>query len=115
MDNILSFYKDKAVSKKLAVSLVIKFAKQEGILYEFLEEIKKIKPYEKGNDNVRYVVNYAVGISESCGYRYLSNIFLLPCRAWLGDHRNISYPIKWENLNKKWCDIIGDLKIKTFE
>lgn len=113
MDNILSFYKDKAVSKELAVSLVIKFAKQEGILYEFLEEIKKIKPYKKGNDNVRYVVNYAVGIGESYGYRYLSNIFLLPCRTWLGDDRNISCSRKWEILNRKWWNIIGDLKIKT--
>ena len=48
--NILSFYKNKIVSKKLAVSIAIKFAKQEHIFYELLDAIRHFKPYQKGND-----------------------------------------------------------------
>jgi hypothetical protein len=47
--NILRQYRNKAITRKTAVALVTKFLLQEGVLFKFLDDIKKIKPYKKGD------------------------------------------------------------------
>lgn len=110
--NSLSIYKDKVVSKKLAVSIVIKFAKQECIFHELLEEIRRFKPYQKGNDDARYLVNYLVGVTTSAS----------GCLDWMFcllrstcDTENYekwkSETEKWDKINDKWKNVVGRLRI----
>lgn len=100
---ILSQYKNKSVNKDLAVSLVIKFALQEGVLHDFIEEIKSYKPYKKGNDDARFVINYCVGLTLSY-HSDLGRIFLMVASfngLWE----------KWQKINDKWVDSVGYIKV----
>ena len=119
MNNILKKYKNKHIPKSLAVSLVIKFALQEGILYSFVEEIKKIKPYEKGNDDTKFVVNYAVGLAISLGGGSLSELFLLPHQNYRFTSAELEdFPYiaenrdKWGKINNKWFGLVDELVVK---
>lgn len=103
--NILTQYKNKVVSKELAATIVIKFLMQEGLLYKFLEEIKKFKPYKKGNDNAKFLIKYAIGLQFG---GTLNDIFLLPHHNDIDAHEMA----KWYTVKDKWCGIVGEVVIK---
>ncbi len=112
-NNILSQYKNKMISKELAISIVIKFLKQEGLLYKFLEEIKKFKPYKKGNDDPKFLISYAIGLQFN---GTLDDIFLLPYHNYPLESEdfieNGCERTKWDGVKTKWCDAVGQLVIK---
>ena len=105
MTNTLSVYRDKFIKKELAVSIAIKFAMQEHVFQNFLEEIKKFKPYQKGNDNPRVVMNYAVGYCITMYLGQLNNLFRLP--SIILGHYN------WDDINNRWNGVVGNLQIKS--
>lgn len=105
-------YKNKVIPRDIAVSLVIKFLLKEGILIRFLDAIKVIKPYKKGNDDPKFVISYATTLCIN--YGTLSDIFLLPTHGYSyleGDEyqwakgENVAF---WHKINGKWQKLIGD-------
>ena len=102
-------YKNKIIPRDIAVSLVIKFLLKEGVLIRFLDAIKLIKPYKKGNDDPKFVISYATTLCIN--YGTLSNIFLLPthCCFYLENEgiRGIDVAF-WHKINGKWQKLIGD-------
>ena len=105
---IFSEYKNKTVDKELAISLAIKFAMKERIFHEFIEEIKKFKPYRLGNDVPRFVMKYAVGY-ESTVRSTLEYLFELPNINYEWD---LAKKTKWFVINQKWFELVGKLRVK---
>jgi len=101
--NILRQYRNKAITRKTAVALVTKFLLQEGVLFKFLDDIKKIKPYKKGNDDMKYLMSYAVTLALNYD-SFLTNVFVLPIEC----HENLKEREFWFNLNDKWLSIVGE-------
>ena len=102
-------YKNKVIPRDIAVSLVIKFLLKEGILIRFLDAIKVIKPYKKGNDDPKFVISYATTLCIN--YGTLSDIFLLPthCCFYLENERIRGIDVDfWYKINDKWQKLIGD-------
>lgn len=60
---IYDSFKNKFITRKEATALVTRFLLQEGILEKYLNEIRQIKPYQKGNDDKKYLISYAIGLS----------------------------------------------------
>ena len=118
MSEILKQYRGKRITRKTAVMLVTKFLMQEGLLERFLAEIKKIKPYRKGNDDKKYLLSYAVVLS--LGYASnLNRIFLLPQLAYeIMPEDDLFYSKTfldkvaerdfWEKVNDKWLSTVGE-------
>lgn len=108
MGNILSQYRGKILRKDIAISVVIKFALQQGILNRFLEEIRRIKPYRKGDNDARFLINYAIGLAMNRSYCNIGEIFLLPEVYSEGHHYNAD----WVRINNAWIDLVGVIVIK---
>lgn len=117
--NIITEYRNKKVTRAMAIKLVTKFLLQECILPNFIDEIKEIKPYQKGNDDVRYLISYAVTLSlQINGF---CDIFLLPIhefflsedRKYFGGKGEMERRQFWEYVNTKWHILVGDnIRIK---
>lgn len=117
--SIIGEYRNKKVTRAMAIKLVTKFLLQERILDSFLEEIKEIKPYQKGNDDARYLISYAVTLSLQA--TRFCNIFLLPIhkfflsedRKYFGGKGEVERRLFWEYMNTKWHILVGDdIRIK---
>jgi len=107
--SIIGEYRNKKVTRDTAVKLVAKFLLQERILDRFLEEIKEIKPYQKGNDDVKCIISYAVTLSLN--YGGFCDVFLLPNKHFFLDETHGYDKSKiefWTNINIKWQRLVGD-------
>ena len=108
--NILSSYRNASVNMDTALYILIKFLYQERKLQYFLDEIKEIKPYKFGNDDIKFVLKYAINLACNVFYQDISALFSFPNKF-----QSAATNVDWNEVDRKWKTIVGEnFRLKSF-
>jgi len=126
---MLTIYKNRIIKKEEAIKIVIKFAMQNNVYHKLLDEIIKFKPYNKGNDDPKFLINYLVGVVLTHSSGNLNGLFDVIATMNYSDYYWVGYEMFhkedsrtekakrknqrrfWYKLSNKWAETVGKLEI----